>query len=87
MKLVRLLAFWCIPFAVILFGAAIAAENKVSHHDKVTVDTFKFGKMVDITVLPTGNYKWNEKYPAKLSFSLCNDTECVMITEEIEIKQ
>ena len=87
MKLARLLAFWCIPFLVILLGAAIAAENKVSHDDKVQVDVLQFGKMVDITVLPTGNYKWNKKYPARLSFSLCNDTECVMITEEIEIKQ
>jgi len=87
MKLTRILAFWCIPFAIILFGVAIAAENKVSHHDKVQVDTLQFGKMIDITIIPAGNYKWNKKYPARLSFSLCNDTECVMITEEIKIKQ
>ena len=87
MKLARLLAFWCIPFAIILFGAALAAEKKVSHDDKVQVDVLQFGKMIDITVLPTGNYKWNKKYPARLSFSLCNDTECVMITEEIKVKK
>ena len=84
MKLRTLIAFWLL---VLTFGAAIAAEKKVDHSEKYQIDTFKFGDMIDITFLPAGNYKWNEKYPAKLSFSLCNDTECVTITEEIEIKQ
>jgi len=84
MKFATLFAFWLV---VIVFGAAIAAEKKVDHSEKYQIDTFKFGDMIDITFLPTGKYKWNEKYPAKLSFSLCNDTECVMITEEIEIKK
>jgi len=84
MKMKTLIAFWLL---VVTLGAALAAEKKVDHSEKYQIDTFKFGEMIDITFLPTGNYKWNEKYPAKLSFSLCNDTECVMITEEIEIKQ
>ncbi len=84
MKLRTLIAFWLL---VLTFGAAIAAEKKVDHSEKYQIDTFKFGDMIDITFLPAGNYKWNENYPAKLSFSLCNDTECVTITEEIEIKQ
>ena len=84
MKLRTLISFWLL---VLTFGAAIAAEKKVDHSEKYQIDTFKFGDMIDITFLPAGNYKWNENYPAKLSFSLCNDTECVTITEEIEIKQ
>ena len=84
MKFTTLFAFWLV---VIVFGAAIAAEKKVDHSEKYQIDTFKFGDMIDITFLPTGKYKWNEKYPAKLSFSLCSDTECVMITEEIVIKK
>ena len=84
MKMKTLIAFWLL---VVTFGAAIAAEKKVDYSEKYKIDTFKFGDMIDITFLPAGNYKWNEKYPAKLSFSLCNDTECVMITEEIKIKK
>ena len=85
MKMRTLIAFWLL---VITLGAAIAAEKKVDHSEKYKIDTFKFGDMIDITFLPTTEeYKWNEKYPAKLSFSLCNDTECVMITEEIKIRK
>ena len=86
MKLARLLAFWCIPFAVILFGAAIASENSVDHSDKASVDVVTFGKMVDITIIPIEGYKWNDKFPSTLKFSVCSDEECVIITEKIKIK-
>ena len=85
MKLSTLIAFWLL---VVTFGAAIAAEKKVDYNQKYQIDTFKFGDMIDITFLPTTQeYKWNEKYPAKLIFSLCSDVECVTITEEIKIKK
>jgi len=85
MKFVTLLSLW---FVLVVFGAAIATEKKVDHRDKYKIDAFKFGDMIDITFLPTTEeYKWNEKYPAKLIFSLCSDTECVTITEEIKIKK
>ena len=84
MKLRTLIAFWLL---VVTFGAAIAAEKKVDHSEKYNIDTFKFGDMIDITFLPTGKYKWNENYPAKLSFSLCSDVDCVMVTEEIKVKK
>ena len=85
MKIKVLIAFWVLVMA---FGVAMAAEKKVDYSVKYKIDTFKFGDMIDITFLPTTEeYKWNEKYPAKLTFSLCNDTECVMITEEIKINK
>ena len=85
MKFATLFAFWLV---VIVFGVAIAAEKKVNYTEKYKIETFRFGDMVDITFLPTTEeYKWNDKFPAKLSFSLCSDTECVMITEEIKIKK
>ena len=85
MKLRTLIAFWLL---VVTFGAAIAAEKKVDYSEKYKIDTFKFGDMIDITFLPaTEEYKWNEKYPAKLIFSLCSDVECVTITEEIKVKK
>ena len=85
MKFTTLFAFWLV---VIVFGAAIAAEKKVNYAEKYKIETFRFGDMVDITFLPTTEeYKWNDKFPAKLTFSLCSDVECVMITEEIKIKK
>ena len=48
MKMKTLIAFWLL---VITFGAAIAAEKKVDHSEKYQIDTFKFGDMIDITVL------------------------------------
>ena len=85
MKLRTLIAFWLL---VVTLGAALAVEKKVDHSEKYQIDTFKFGDMIDITFLPTTEeYKWNEKYPAKLIFSLCSDVECVTITEEIKIKK
>ena len=85
MKMKTMIAFWLL---VVTFGAAIAAEKKVDYNQKCQIDTFKFGDMIDITFLPTTEeYKWNEKYPAKLIFSLCSDVECVTITEEIKIKK
>jgi hypothetical protein len=85
MKFATLFAFWLV---VIVFGVAIAAEKKVNYTEKYKIETFRFGDMIDITFLPTTEeYKWNDKFPAKLSFSLCSDTECVMITEEIKIKK
>ena len=85
MKLRTLIAFWLL---VVTFCAAIAAEKKDDYSEKYKIDTFKFGDMIDITFLPTTQeYKWNEKYPAKLIFSLCSDVECVTITEEIKIKK
>ena len=85
MRFITLFSFW---FVVVALGVAVAAEKKVDYAEKYKIDTFKFGDMIDITFLPTTEeYKWNEKYPAKLIFSLCSDVECVTITEEIKIKK
>ena len=85
MRFITLFSFW---FVVVALGVAVAAEKKVDYAEKYKIDTFKFGDMIDITFLPTTQeYKWNEKYPAKLIFSLCSDVECVTITEEIKVKK
>ena len=84
MKFTTLFAFWLV---VIVFGAAIASEKKVNYAEKYKIETFKFGDMISSHTVTNVLHFWNEKYPAKLSFSLCSDTECVMITEEIVIKK
>ena len=76
-----------ICFTLIMLGAAIAAEKKVNHSEKYKIETFRFGDMIDINFLPNKGWKWNEDYPAQLRFSICNETECYMITEKIKIKK
>ena len=84
MKL-KLFLLFC--FVVVMLGAAIAAEKKVNHSEKYKIETFRFGDMIDINFLPNKGWKWNEDYPAQLRFSICNETECYMITEKIKIKK
>jgi len=84
MKL-KLFLLFC--FVVVMLGAAVAAEKKVSHSDKYKIETFKFGDMIDINFLPNKGWKWNEEFPAELRLSICSDTECYMITEKIKIKK
>ena len=54
---------------------------------KAQVDVVKFGKMVDITILPHEGYKWNTDYPSTLKFSVCNEYERIFVTEKIKIKK
>ena len=76
-----------ICFTLIMLGAAIAAEKKVNHSEKYKIETFRFGDMIDINFLPNKGWKWNEEFPAELRFSICNETECYVITEKIKIKK
>tara|TARA_R100000808_G_C2099483_1_gene117088 strand:+ start:448 stop:711 length:264 start_codon:yes stop_codon:yes gene_type:complete len=66
------------------YGQTSAKTKKVT---KAKVDVVKFGKMVDITVLPHEGYKWNTEYPSTLKFSVCNEYECIFVTEKIKIKK
>ena len=50
---------------------------------KTTVKVKHTSESVDITVRPPEGYKWNAEYPATLKFSVCNETECIIITEKI----
>ena len=63
------------------------AKTATDENKKARVDVFKFGDMVDITVLPANGYKWNKDFPATLKFSVCNEQECIFITEKIKIKK
>ena len=83
----KLQTFLLFCFAVIMLGAAVAAERKVNHSEKYKIETFRFGDMIDINFLPNKGWKWNEEFPAQLRFSICNETECYMITEKIKIKK
>ena len=83
----KLKMFLLVCSVIVLLGAAIAAEKKVTHSEKYKIETFRFGDMIDINFLPNKGWKWNEEFPAELRFSICNETECYMITEKIKIKK
>ena len=83
----KLKMFLLVCSVIVLLGAAIAAEKKVNHSEKYKIETFRFGDMIDINFLPNKGWKWNEEFPAQLRFSICNETECYMITEKIKIKK
>lgn len=83
----KLKMFLLVCSVIVLLGAAIAAEKKVNHSEKYKIETFRFGDMIDINFLPNKGWKWNEEFPAELRFSICNETECYMITEKIKIKK
>ena len=72
---------------ILAFISGMAVAKTELGDKKAKVDVFKFGKMVDITVLPPEGYKWNEQFPATLKFSICNDVECLFVTEKIKIKK
>ena len=84
MKMKALIAFCLL---LITFGAAIATEKKDDDATKYKIETFRFGDMIDINFLPNKGWKWNEDFPAQLRFSICNETECYMITEKIKIEK
>ena len=74
--------------SMFLIGVSYGQTNPKTKKDtKAQVDVFKFGKMVDITVLPHEGYKWNTDYPSTLKFSVCNEYECIFVTEKIKIKK
>ena len=54
---------------------------------KAKVDVVKLNGVIDIAVHPPKGYKWNEEYPATLKFSVCNEYECIFVTEKIKIKK
>ena len=78
-----------ILYSIILIGMFVigVSYGQTKKDTKAQVDVVKFGKMVDITILPHEGYKWNTDYPSTLKFSVCNEYECIFVTEKIKIKK
>ena len=64
------------------FASAVQEEAK-----KATVVATQDKNVVNIAITPDPTYKWNGQYPATLKFSVCSDLECVMYTENINVKK
>jgi hypothetical protein len=80
----RFILYSIILTSMFLIGVSYGQTKKDT---KAQVDVVKFGKMVDITILPHEGYKWNTDYPSTLKFSVCNEYECIFVTEKIKIKK
>jgi hypothetical protein len=63
------------------------ANSTISKDKKAKVEVVKLKDIIDITVHPPKGYKWNEEFPATLRFSVCNEYECIFVTEKIKIKK
>jgi len=92
-KLIIIAMLWVLPAMAQETGAdaysniPVLSKKVVDHNDKVKVNVHESGTQVSITVLPAGNYKWNKDYPAKLSYSICDDKSCFILTKEIKVKE
>ena len=80
----KFILYSIILMSIFLIGVSYGQTKKDT---KAQVDVVKFGKMVDITILPHEGYKWNTDYPSTLKFSVCNEYECIFVTEKIKIKK
>ncbi len=73
--------------AIILSGMLFMSSAAAVEKKKATVNVQQVEDKIHVIITPTGDYKWNKLYPAKLKFSVCNENECVFFTEDINIKE
>lgn len=83
----RTFILFVVLLSAFVLGITIAIAKGELEKKKAKVDVVKSGKMVDIKVLPAKGYKWNDEFPATLKFSVCNDVECLFVTEKIKIEK
>ena len=68
--------------ATLLAGTAAAEDKK-----KASVSVQKVGDSAQIIIRPETGYKWNKLYPAKIKFSVCNETSCYFYTEDVIVEE
>lgn len=78
-----ILVLTCASF---MSGVSLASSAK-EEVKRAKVVTTQEKSVVNIAITPDPTYKWNDKYPATLKFSVCSDIECVMYTENIVVKK
>lgn len=78
-----ILVLTCASF---MSGVSLASSAK-EEVKRAKVVTTQEKSVVNIAITPDPTYKWNDKYPATLKFSVCSDIECVMYTENIIVKK
>ena len=77
--------FGFVALTCVAFASGVSYANSVKEDKKAAVAVTQEKSVVNIAITPDPTYKWNDKYPATLKFSVCSDIECVMYTENIVI--
>ena len=67
-----------------LTGVSFASDVQQEKPARLTIEENK--NIVTIKVEPIKDYKWNDKYPALIKFSVCNAVECLMLEENLQLK-
>ena len=68
--------------ATLLTGTAAAEDKK-----KANISAQRVGDTAQIIIRPEAGYKWNKLYPAKIKFSVCNETSCYFYTEDVVVEE
>jgi len=63
----------------------IAAANYAKK--KASISVQQVGDTTQIVIKPAEGYKWNKLYPAKIKFSVCNETSCSFYTEDLVVNE
>ena len=87
MKKIRTSYFGFVALACFAFASGVSYANSEKEDKKAAVAVTQEKSVVNIAITPDPTYKWNDKYPATLKFSVCSDIECVMYTENIVVKK
>ncbi len=72
--------------ASFLTGVSLAGQPEVEKK-RASIMTTQAQNNIVITITPDKGYKWNGLYPASLKYSVCSDLECVMYTDNIDLKK
>lgn len=79
--------FGFVVLTCVAFASGVSYANSAQEEKKATVVTTQEKSVINIAITPDPTYKWNGQYPATLKFSVCSDLECVMYTENINVKK
>ena len=85
MKKLKSSYFGFVALTCVAFASGVSYANSEKEDKKAAVAVTQEKSVVNIAITPDPTYKWNDKYPATLEFSVCSDIECVMYTEKIII--
>ena len=77
--------FGFVALTCVAFVSGVSYAHSAKEDKKAAVTVTQEKSVVNIAITPDPTYKWNDKYPATLKFSVCSDIECVMYTENIVI--
>ena len=72
---------------VMLAGLFLMAPAEATPPEKFDIAVQQVDGKVLVTIVPTGDYKWNPLYPAKIKFSVCNENECSFFEKEISVEK